>query len=515
MAFNVDDYNFEERQENVLKFYTADFETTTDANDCRVWAYCICDVDNPDILYFGNSIEDFIEWCCKNPRSRLYFHNLGFDGSFIIDFLERNGWEWVDKKIDYKKKTYSTLISDMNLVYSISLHLNKNDNVVFYDSYKIIPLSVKDMAKAYKLDIQKESLDYESYREIGHELTEDEKFYISHDVQIVAKVLKMFLDNKLDKMTAGSNALSNYKGSVGGVKTFRRIFPSLSIVEDTFIRDAYRGGFTYVNPKYACQEVKDGIVLDVNSLYPSVMWGTDGQLLPYGEPEWFDGEYNESYKDRFPLWIASITCYFKIKPNHIPCLQLKHNHMFSPNEYIEDSKTAITICITNVDWELMQQQYIIDGVVWHGGYMFRADNIFFRPYIDYWIEIKNTATIEGNAGQRQIAKLMLNSLYGKFATRLTVVSRRPMMINDVIRYVDLDEEEKEGVYLPVGVFVTSYARYKTITSAQSVYDRFLYADTDSLHLLGTDMPNLDIDNVYDFEDVELTLESRYFLISSS
>lgn len=28
--------------------YTADFETTTDPNDCRVWAYGICEIGNTD-----------------------------------------------------------------------------------------------------------------------------------------------------------------------------------------------------------------------------------------------------------------------------------------------------------------------------------------------------------------------------------------------------------------------------------------------------------------------------------
>ena len=28
-----------------MKIYTADFETTTDVSDCRVWAWCTCDID--------------------------------------------------------------------------------------------------------------------------------------------------------------------------------------------------------------------------------------------------------------------------------------------------------------------------------------------------------------------------------------------------------------------------------------------------------------------------------------
>ena len=45
-------------------------------------------------------------------------------------------------------------------------------------------------------------------------------------------------------------------------------------------------------------------------------------------------------------------------------------------------------------------------------------------------------------------------------------------------------------------YITAWARYTTITAAQKVYDRFIYADTDSLHLIGHEIPdNLDVDPV--------------------
>lgn len=492
-SFNTDVIGVDEE----LKAYTADFETTTDENDCRVWAYAICEIDNPENVIYGNSIKGFIEWCEYKYKAQLYFHNLGFDGAFILDYLERNGWEWTDDTFNVRKYNYTTLINDMNQIYSITLYFSKTSYVRIYDSLKIIPLSIKAMAKAYNLPIQKEELDYKAYREIGHELTEEEKFYIKHDVQIAAMVLKEFLDNDLNRMTAGSNALHNYKQMLGGQKGFRKFYPYLNEEIDNFIRGAYRGGFTYVNPKFQGKKLGDGIVLDVNSLYPSVMHSCDGQLLPHGDPIWYDGEYDEEiYGTTYPLWVGCVSLYFKLKPNHIPCIQLKGNSMFKSTEYIEDSKTIITITITSVDWKLIQQQYDCEFVEWHGGYMFKADNFMFTDYVDKWISVKNQATIDGNAGKRQIAKLMLNSLYGKFATRLVCVSRKPVLIDNVIKYVDLEPETRDPVYLPVGVFITAHARYKTITSAQSVYERFIYADTDSLHLIGTEIPdNLDVDNV--------------------
>ena len=54
-------------------------------------------------------------------------------------------------------------------------------------------------------------------------------------------------------------------------------------------------------------------------------------------------------------------------------------------------------------------------------------------------------------------------------------------------------EGSKPVYTPLGVFITAWARDKTIRAAAANHDRFLYADTDSLHLLGTTPPdNLEI-----------------------
>ena len=192
-----------------------------------------------------------------------------------------------------------------------------------------------------------------------------------------------------------------------------------------------------------------------------------------------------------------MTCRFEVKENHIPCIQLKGNFKFAQTEYIRKSGVAVTFTVTNVDWDLINQQYDVKGVEWFGGYLFQSSDEQFLEYVDKYTEQKIQASKEGNAGKRQIAKLMLNSLYGKFATRIEVRSRKPELQEDgVVRYVDMEPQIRRPVYLPVGVFVTAYARYKTITSAQSVYDRFLYADTDSLHLLGTEIPdNLDVDPV--------------------
>ena len=477
-----------------MRYFTADFETTTDPEDCRVWAWCACDVEDVSFLVYGNEIGTFLSWLECVCSAQVYFHNLGFDGAFLMDYLERSGWRWVESPMEVTERCYTTLIADTNMLYNVTLYFDRYHIARIYDSYKIAPLSVKALAKAYGLDEGKGELDYDAYREPGHVLTEEERDYIRRDVQIVAHVMARYLDGGLTKMTAGSNALHDYKTMLGGSVKFRRVYPELEPIEDAFIRKAYRGGFTYVNPLYQGKLLGAGCVFDVNSLYPSVMASCDGEVLPIGKPTWFDGEYRCDYSK--PLWVASVTCRFKLKPGHVPCIQLKGNFRFRQTEYLDDSHGEVTFMTTSVDWDLITRQYDLFGIRFNGGYKFSASALQFKGYVDKWIEVKNRATIEGNKGQRQIAKLMLNSLYGKFATRTKVTARKPVMVDGILRYVDMEPTERKPVYLPVGVFVTAWARYKTINAAQSVYERFAYADTDSLHLVGADVPeNLDVDPV--------------------
>jgi hypothetical protein len=53
-----------------------------------------------------------------------------------------------------------------------------------------------------------------------------------------------------------------------------------------------------------------------------------------------------------------------------------------------------------------------------------------------------------------------------------------------------EDEFRDPIYTAMGVFITSWARYTTITAAQKCFDRILYVDTDSLHIVGTEIPEV-------------------------
>ena len=115
---------------------------------------------------------------------------------------------------------------------------------------------------------------------------------------------------------------------------------------------------------------------------------------------------------------------------------------------------------------------------------FRGSHGFFDEYVDHFMEIKKNST----GGLRQIAKLHLNSLYGKFATNPDITGKHPVMEDNRVSLKMNEMEVRDPVYTPMGVFITAYARLKTISAAQSVYPHFAYADTDSLHLVGPTTP---------------------------
>ena len=473
--------------------FVADFETTTNINDCRVWAYAICEVGNKDEVVIGTTIDEFMDWNMKRKENdTVFFHNLKFDSQFIMNWLFKNGYTHTTEPTQKASKTFNTLISDKGLFYQVEVIFEKKgkkvNKVVFQDSLKLIPLSVDAIAKSFKLPISKLKIDYDAHNDlpIGSPLTKDEEEYIKHDVQIVAHAIEYFYSQGLNKMTIGSCALTEYKKLIKK-RNFDRYFPTPKYHDD--VKQSYRGGFTYLNPKYAEKTVGKGLVLDVNSLYPSVMYDS---YLPFGTPIFFNGKYE--HDPIYPIYTQMIKCQFEIKKNKIPTIQIKYGYSFRANEYLTTSgDTEVVLCLNSVDLELFLDHYDVYNLEYISGWKFKATKGLFTEYIDKWSNNKIQAKKDGNHGLYLISKLFLNSLYGKFGTDTRVRSKIPYYGEDEeIHYKDGETEYKDGIYIAMASFITSYARKKTITSAQKVMDnynnglskaQFVYADTDSLHIV--------------------------------
>lgn len=531
----------------------ADFETLTGkdvVDETYVWASGVCSIDNPyneEHLKIWNSDEPLYAFLSQFPMCECYFHNLKFDGHFILSYLENHGFvynedldreksydtlitgdgqwymirvRWMDGETKYRTKTIKKKMKDGTYKeYEVKQKVNgKNVNkriTEFRDSVKKIPLPLRDIPKAYGIPMNKLSIDYTKYRERNGALTEEEIAYLKADLQIPALALQNdIVKEKRNKLTASADALDDFKSrnplylskikyrghKISDLKMrdecFRKLFPCLdhfttdfNETYDTFCRRSYKGGWTY----YKYDEPKtigDGLVFDVNSLYPSVMYECP---LPYGKPHYYQGKYedlDEHIKQDYPLYICHVLCDFRIKEGHLPCIQIKGNFRFGDTQYLKSSGTEpVELYLTSVDLKLYQDQYHFNIIKFIDGIAFKSKIGMFKNYIDYWSHIKIEAGKSGNKGLRSLAKRMLNSLYGKFGTNPESSVKVPYLDEQgIISFVGEAGNPRESIYTPIASFTTAWARNKTIRSAQCNYDRFYYADTDSIHLSGVEPP---------------------------
>jgi len=489
------------KQEDV---WSADFETTTEANlkkdgYVRVWLWSLVRCDLKMKLH-GNDMFSFLEqvklWQCK----RVFFYNLRFDGSFIVDWLLRNGYQY--------NKHFDTVIDGMNIWYSIRIFWSEDHKVFteFYDGLKKFPgMSLNDVAEMF--DVPKKTMEGEAklenfamYRPEDYEPTPEEVEYCIHDSEIQAVAIAAEMKNHHVGMTLSSDAFKDVRGKLCRFMdpknayplAWRKLLPVIRNEDDAWIRLSYKGGWVYVNPEHEAKELHDVTVLDVNSLYPSVMYNA---LLPVGHP------YLSAEKPRpGTLYIIEVDCIWMLKKGKLPTLQIKGDPLYNPTEYLEHDEGVTTLVMTSYDWELFVEHYDVTMFSVPKYVCFRGRVGILRPYIDYWMKVKKESA--HGSSERFIAKRYLNSPYGK-AKNAPRMGMRQDRVNKVpeltpegdIHFINT-EDTTEGVYLPYATFVTAAARCITIRAAQQCYDekilnedgeevgRFIYADTDSIHIIG-------------------------------
>lgn len=475
-------------KKNNKALYVADFETTTDINDCRVWAWGLYNIYEDSFIY-GNDIKQFMALLGHlENKATIFIHNLKFDGEFLFYELFKSHFKHSLEEY-LSNGEFRTLITNTNIFYATTIKTNDVE-VVILDSLKIINLPVKEISKAFGIEQLKGEIDYDEFREVGHILTADEVAYLKNDCEIVGKALLYFFNQGLTKMTMASNAFHDFKKTLPKGQ-YEKLFPKLVEIHDS-LKEAYKGGFTYCNPKFQGKTITKGLVLDVNSLYPHVLYTCK---LPYGEPIAFNRKYK--HDKLYDLHIQIICCHFKLKEGYLPTIQIKGNRFFGATEYATSNNGHdVVLYLTNIDLALFFEHYHVYNIEYLGGWKFKSTDRIFKPYIEKWTRVKEDATISGNEGLRSVAKYMQNTLYGRFGLSVHIRNKTPTFDGELVHYELGEEEEREPVYIPTAIFVTSYARDITIRSAMLNIDTFLYADTDSLHICTQEIPtNIEVDNV--------------------
>ena len=477
-----------------MKWVTMDFETSnSDINIekgyTRVWLWDIYDPDEK-IHITGDDIEYFFDELFKMPSRILYSHNLKFDGSFIIAYLLKNGF--FISSDSRATGAINTLITDRLIWYTFTVHYC-GKQYKFRDSAKKINGSLEKAAQSFKLPIRKGEIDYKKHRDKGYIPTTKEKQYIHGDTEILALILQYYYDNDMTGMTNASDAMSTYKNIITK-KGYNKFFPTIPKETDDFIRKSYKGGYCYLNPKHFNKELHNVYTYDVKSMYPSVMANLD---LPYGIPIHYNGKYE--YDSTFPLYIQQIRVDCKLKKGKIPSIQTK-SFMTIKLNYLRDTNGEMReLILTKPDLERLLEDYDIYEIKYIQGYKFLASNSLFKKYVMHFYELKETSE---KGAKRELYKIFLNSLYGKFAMMCERQQAYPTMDDGVMKFKRGEVEEVPPIYTAVASFITSWARKKLIDGIYANLDNFIYCDTDSMHLLtpakdislGKELGDFDLEN---------------------
>lgn len=272
-------------------------------------------------------------------------------------------------------------------------------------------------------------------------------------------------------ITIGSEAMRHYRESMGAGR-FAKTFPQIDKKVEHYLRTGYIGGYLYCKPG----DYGETVDYDENSMYPSIM---RDEYLPYGQPVAYDGEYKDDPK--YPLHMDMLTFRADLKEDGYPWLTIPHTAIDFEYARVESTHGYITMCLSNVDQELLQENYDVSVYQRIQGWKFKQSNKNFVQWVDTWGGIKQRAT----GAKRAIVKHMTTSLVGKFGSVSRNVSLKPYIAYDRVMW--RPEKSKPATlnrYLPVSIFINSYGRKRLISAIRKNKDRVIYANTDGFILKG-------------------------------
>lgn len=521
--------NYTDEEKELLEdVYYADFETTTHANyerdgEVEVYMWGILHA-NGEEYYQGRTLFEFLralthEIAPRNNKDKrkvsVWFHNLKFDFSFIENLFLRHGVAKYKKRSQVKLKQsfgyeYVTTRDDMGNLYGATWYLGEERLISFKDSAKVFPTTISDLGPSVGLRKLDDEFDYTRLVDDDFEPSEMDDMYLYMDIEIMRRVMnRQIVDGGGERLTRTGYAFQALKDKYVEINQpddfypkehglrrndtiFDLHFPATSPEEYQLLSRAYSGGIVYINPKYRNKEVGKTIVYDVNSEYPGAMIKHD---FPIGEGLYFDDNYEDLpdfMQKRYPLYVQIFKCKFKLKEGAFPSLPKvfgKKRATLYSHEDLDEFKGK-RLVLTSVDLKHFFKNYDVWDIQYQSGIAWESVNAPFKEYIDAVGDLKIESELNGDMVGRMMSKLDANGSYGKFAQKPNRGSKDSYISEDgVVRYTDRVDEPEAQQYFPMAIFIAAWARN---TLLEGIYaagpERVLYVDTDSIHLLGWEVP---------------------------
>ena len=412
--------------------------------------------------------DDFFNIIKTNPDKTVFYAHNGakYDNRYLLYEVFKRGY-----------KVKNILYIQGGFVFKIVI---KNKTYDFRDSIFLMPGGLKKLCKAFNITQVKKEFNINSWIKSNFKITDELKTYLKYDCISLYELLEKFyseFDVNDVKLTIASTAFNIL---LKDEKRKKALSNYISKEDEIEIRKAYKGGRCEVYKRKGENLYK----YDVNSMYSFVMRDFKypaGDMIKTKNKQEID-IYINTLK-----YIGIVKANIKASKQHIPYLVKKDetlNKLIAPVGVWTDY-------ITTFEYkEALKRGYEIDILE---AYLYTKQENHFKEYVDYYYNIKKTT----KGAKKQIAKLMLNSVYGKFAQKrtyekivtLSYIIEKGLNLSDFIP-LGSDMYTKEETYFydrkinPIlSIFVTAYARHVLYLGIENIINKggeVYYADTDAI-----------------------------------
>lgn len=551
------------KKDNKKRYVFFDLETLPCGKGDTHCVYAVGWFDTTENKYFStygkNSMKDFMKWVFEQTdKTFIAYNGCRFDFYFLQKeilnnnlkpkFLMNNGrilsLKWGgENKISKKTKKQITI----------------NQNCV-WDLCNFMPgFSLKKACQSFETNFQKQDFDHNLMKDWDcvDKHKKDVLHYLKYDVMSLKELTEKYVataETLYDASPTRYLTLSSYADKVWASTVDDEIIEIPDMEKQKFIRKSIYGGRTYPSRKRFESKMykniksnksnatklkqmykilkKSGDYIfngDINSQYPACMAGCElmPTLFPTGRSAWKDADECERiFNEGKQLGVFEI---------EFTCPNKKILHPILPRKKLHIQKSGKAVS-TGVSWSLLngkgvyntadiqnaikfgyEIKFVGRGLVWEG-----VSDSIFQTYIHLVYKHKVEASIEENKVKRQIAKLMMNSLYGKTLQNPvnkseciahTVDDVEKFLIEhvltdwetvyhdeDTIDYIlltgeKIKEEKIAKKPCQLGTFILGYSRRLWMMFLETIDPTLesqitTYQDTDSLHIMGKNYDKL-------------------------
>lgn len=451
------------------------------------------------LKYVDNKID-----LIKNKKHKTFycwFHNLKYDFRIIVHELFNEGFKHVvdSEQLEYegdystdKDNSFALVGESLSRFIGVNIYY-RNFCIRLRDTMGILNSSQDSILASMGMELKPE-IDWNNIN--ASNVLENMPEIINrcqYDVQSLAIAIEKFKKAFYEKFkgkgstAAGMSmdALKQYlctKNSIYDINTeskneiFRNYYPKLSGTIKQVSDGCYHGGICTLNPKHAGKTLINLQMVDINSSYPYSMT----KPMPYGQGNIINGFTNEGYSEYVVFisfkhkGIPFQRCHTENKARRIIDLEpLGKEQVFTRSQFPQEF--CGYLCINSIDLETLKRHATITKLSFLKGVNY-ATNDLVADYIIPVYEDRKKAK-----GEMKVAiKLLLNSLYGKFAQDLSGIVRIHDSLTEAHNIVAIDTNT---LYKPFSSAVTAYSRQNLINVVKLLGDDFVYCDTDSAYFL--------------------------------